>query len=216
MLPTMSYTIPLNDQVVRDSTIYQFEQTIANFYGAPYAIAVDSCTHAMELCMRYEKYDSVKVPTHTYLSVPLIMKKISDVKWRWEDLEWKEYYYITGTKIIDAAVYWKKDSYIPNTYFCLSFQQRKHLPLGRGGMILTDDPTAHYYLKKMSCDGRDFYRPWRDQDIDVMGYHYYMTPEKASEGLEKFQTAVNKPTREWSYKDYPYLPGLSVFKYDKF
>ena len=212
----MSYTIPLNDQVVRDSTIYQFEQTIANFYGAPYAIAVDSCTHAMELCMRYEKYDSVKVPTHTYLSVPLIMKKISDVKWRWEDLEWKEYYYITGTKIIDAAVYWKKDSYIPNTYFCLSFQQRKHLPLGRGGMILTDDPTAHYYLKKMSCDGRDFYRPWRDQDIDVMGYHYYMTPEKASEGLEKFQTAVNKPTREWSYKDYPYLPGLSVFKYDKF
>ena len=212
----MSYTIPLNDQVVRDSTIYQFEQTIANFYGAPYAIAVDSCTHAMELCMRYEKYDSVKVPTHTYLSVPLIMKKISDVKWRWEDLEWKEYYYITGTKIIDAAVYWKKDSYIPNTYFCLSFQQRKHLPLGRGGMILTDDPTAHYYLKKMSCDGRDFYRPWRDQDIDVMGYHYYMTPEKASEGLEKFQTAVNKPTREWSHKDYPYLPGLSVFKYDKF
>ena len=212
----MSYTIPLNDQVVRDSTIYQFEQTIANFYGAPYGIAVDSCTHAMELCMRYEKYDSVKVPTHTYLSVPLIMKKISDVKWRWEDLEWKEYYYITGTNIIDAAVYWKKDSYIPNTYFCLSFQQRKHLPLGRGGMILTDDPTAHYYLKKMSCDGRDFYRPWRDQDIDVMGYHYYMTPEKASEGLEKFQTAVNKPTREWSYKDYPYLPGLSVFKYDKF
>ena len=212
----MSYTIPLNDQVVRDSTIYQFEQTIANFYGAPYAIAVDSCTHAMELCMRYEKYDSVKVPTHTYLSVPLIMKKISDVKWRWEDLEWKEYYYITGTKIIDAAVYCKKDSYIPNTYFCLSFQQRKHLPLGRGGMILTDDPTAHYYLKKMSCDGRDFYRPWRDQDIDVMGYHYYMTPEKASEGLEKFQTAVNKPTKQWSYLDYPYLPGLSVFKYDKF
>ena len=211
----MSYTIPLNDQVVRDSTIYQFEQTIANFYGAPYAIAVDSCTHAMELCMRYEKYDSVKVPTHTYLSVPLIMKKISDVKWRWEDLEWKEYYYITGTKIIDAAVYWKKDSYIPNTYFCLSFQQRKHLPLGRGGMILTDDPTAHYYLKKMSCDGRDFYRPWRDQDIDVMGYHYYMTPEKASEGLEKFQTAVNKPVRDWSYKDYPYLPDMSVFKHDQ-
>ena len=49
----MSYTIPLNDQVERDSTVYQFEQTIANFYGAPYAIAVDSCTHAIELCMRY-------------------------------------------------------------------------------------------------------------------------------------------------------------------
>ena len=51
--------------------------------------------------MRYEKYDTVKVPTHTYLSVPLIMKKIGGIKWRWEDLEWKEYYYITGTNIID-------------------------------------------------------------------------------------------------------------------
>ena len=82
-------------------------------------------------------------------------------------------------------------------------------------MILTDDPTAYYVLKRMSCDGRDFYRPWRDQDIDVMGYHYYMTPEKASEGLEKFQTAVNAPTLKWCSLDYPYLPSLTVFKHDK-
>ena len=211
----MSYTIPLNDQVVRDSTIYQFEQTIANFYGAPYAIAVDSCTHAMELCMRYEKYDFVEVPTNTYISVPLIMKKIGIRQWRWEDNQWEKYYYIGSTNIVDAAVYFEKNSYIPGTYFCLSFQQRKHLPLGRGGMILTDDPKAYYILKRMSCDGRDFYRPWRDQDIDIMGYHYYMTPEKASEGLEKFQTAVNTPVKDWSYKDYPYLPGMSIFKHDK-
>ena len=212
----MTYTIPLTNQVVRDSTIYQFEQTIANFYGAPYAIAVDSCTHAMELCMRYEKYDFVEVPTNTYISVPLIMKKIGIRQWRWEDNQWEKYYYIGSTNIVDAAVYFEKNSYIPGTYFCLSFQQRKHLPLGRGGMILTDNPTSYYYLKKMSCDGRDFYRPWRDQDIDVMGYHYYMTPEKAAEGIDRFQDALVKPTRQWSYLDYPYLPGLSVFKHDKF
>lgn len=211
----MTYTMPLTDQVVRDSTIHQFEQTIANFYGSTYGIAVDSCTHAMELCMRYEKYDFVEIPTNTYISVPLIMKKIGLKQWRWQVNEWEKYYYIGSTNIVDAAVLWEKNSYIPGTYFCLSFQQRKHLPLGRGGMILTDDPTAYYVLKRMSCDGRDFYRPWRDQDIDIMGYHYYMTPEKASEGLEKFQTAVNKPVRDWSYKDYPYLPDMSVFKHDK-
>ncbi len=211
----MNYTTPLTDQVVRDSTIHQFEQTIANFYGSTYGVAVDSCTHALELCMRYEKYDFVEVPTNTYISVPLIMKKIGLKKWRWEDKKWEKYYYIGSTNIVDAAVLWEKDSYIPGTYFCLSFQQRKHLPLGRGGMILTDNPTAYYILKRMSCDGRDFYRPWRDQDIDIMGYHYYMTPEKASEGLEKFQTAVNTPVKDWSYKDYPYLPDMSVFKNDK-
>ena len=211
----MTYTMPLTDQVVRDSTIHQFEQTIANFYGSTYGIAVDSCTHAMELCMRYEKYDFVEIPTNTYISVPLIMKKIGLKQWRWQVNEWEKYYYIGSTNIVDAAVLWEKNSYIPGTYFCLSFQQRKHLPLGRGGMILTDDPTAYYVLKRMSCDGRDFYRPWRDQDIDIMGYHYYMTPEKASEGLEKFQTAVNTPVKDWSYKDYPYLPDMSVFKNDK-
>ena len=165
--------------------------------------------------MRFEKYDFVEVPTNTYLSVPLIMKKIGIRQWRWEDNQWEKYYYIGSTNIVDAAVYFEKDSYIPGTYFCLSFQQRKHLPLGRGGMILTDDPKAYYVLKRMSCDGRDFYRPWRDQDIDIMGYHYYMTPEKASEGIDRFHEVVNKPVKHWTYQDYPYLPDMSVFKYDK-
>ena len=55
----------------------------------------------------------------------------------------------------------------------------------------------------------------KDDKPTLCGYHYYMTPEKASEGLEKFQTAVNKPVRDWSYKDYPYLPDMSIFKHDK-
>ena len=90
----MSYTIPQNDQVERDSAVYQFEQTIANFYGAPYAIAVDSCTHAIELCMRYERFDRAVIPTHTYLSVPLIMKKIGGIEWKWDDSTWSDFYYI--------------------------------------------------------------------------------------------------------------------------
>ena len=121
----MTYTMPLTDQVARDSTIHQFEQTIANFYGSTYGIAVDSCTHAMELCMRYEKYDFVEIPTNTYISVPLIMKKIGLKQWRWQVNEWEKYYYIGSTNIVDAAVLWEKNSYIPGTYFCLSFQQRK-------------------------------------------------------------------------------------------
>ena len=34
-------------------TVEQFERTIADFYGAPYAVAVDCCTHGIELCLRY-------------------------------------------------------------------------------------------------------------------------------------------------------------------
>ena len=29
------------------------ENRLAKFFGAPYAIAVDCCTHGLELCLRY-------------------------------------------------------------------------------------------------------------------------------------------------------------------
>ena len=35
--------------------ITDFEKQIALFFGAPYAVAVDCCTHAIELCLRYKR-----------------------------------------------------------------------------------------------------------------------------------------------------------------
>ena len=52
------------------TTVKEFEEKIAEFYGAPYAVAVDCCTHAIELCLRYLKPDRVTFPTRTYISVP--------------------------------------------------------------------------------------------------------------------------------------------------
>ena len=98
------------------------------------------------------------------------------------------YYYLGNTNIIDAAVYWKEGGYVPNTFMCLSFQFQKHLSLGRGGMILTDNKDAAMELKKMSYDGRIPLTPWRNQDIEVYGYHYYMTPETAQLGLVFYQS----------------------------
>ncbi len=45
-----------------------FEKQIAAFFNAPYAIAVDGCTHAIELCLRYTGTDKITVPKHTYLT----------------------------------------------------------------------------------------------------------------------------------------------------
>ena len=35
--------------------ISDFEIEIANFFGAPYAVATDCCTHGVELCLRRKK-----------------------------------------------------------------------------------------------------------------------------------------------------------------
>ena len=48
-----------------------FEEQIASFYNAPYGVAVDCCTHGLELCLRYTEADKIVVPKQTYLSVPI-------------------------------------------------------------------------------------------------------------------------------------------------
>jgi dTDP-4-amino-4,6-dideoxygalactose transaminase len=192
------------------NTVTEFENQVAEFFGAPYAVAVDSCTHGVELCLRYTREDFIEVPKNTYLSIPFLSYKLGiELEWKTED--WVDYYYLTD-KIIDAAVLWKPNSYIPGTYMSLSFQYQKHLSLGRGGMILLDNEHDAIQLKKMSYDGRLPNIPWRDQNIDTIGYHYYMTPETAQLGLDKLPQAKLTPPRQWSINDWPDLTQMSIFK----
>jgi len=192
------------------NTVTEFENQVAKFFGAPYAIAVDACTHGVELCLRYTNAEKISVPKNTYLSIPFLFRKLNiELEWREED--WKDYYYVTDS-VIDAAVLWKEGSYVPGTFMSLSFQYQKHLSLGRGGMILTDNKEAAIQLKKMSYDGRLPNIPWRDQNIDTVGYHYYMTPETAQLGIEKLPAAIGATPRQWTVNDWPDLTQMTVFK----
>lgn len=196
-------------------TVTEFENKIAEFFGAPYAIAVDSCTHGIELCLRHTNEKKISIPNRTYLSVPMLANKMG-LELEWRDEEWEDYYTLNygNKRIIDAAVLWKKDSYQPNTFMCLSFQYQKHLSLGRGGIILCDNEEDAIQLKKMSYDGRIPNTPWRDQDIDTFGYHYYMTPETARLGLDKLDEAIKSEPRKWVYNDWPDLTQMKIFKHD--
>ena len=191
--------------------IKKFENEISKWFGSPYAVAVDCCTHGIELCLRYQNIKHYTVPRRTYISVPFLAKKLN-IDFSWKEEEWKDYYYLGETNIIDAAVLWKENSYIPNTFMCVSFQYRKHLSLGRGGVILTDNKKAAIELKKMSYDGRIPGVPWRNQDIDTVGYHYYMTPETATLGLKKLPDAIKNKPKSWTINDWPDLTKMKVFK----
>lgn len=190
--------------------VKDLEDNVAKFFGAKYAVAVDSCTHGLELCLRMQNIKELCVPKRTYISVPFLANKLG-IPLKWKEESWQDYYFIEGTNIADAAVLWRKGSYIPNTFMCLSFQFQKHLSLGRGGMILTDNKQAAEDLKKMSYDGRLPDVPWRDQDISSFGYHYYMTPETAQIGLDKLEEAINTKPREWVINDWPDLTKMKVF-----
>ena len=97
---------------------------------------------------------------------------------------------------------------------CLSFQFQKHLSLGRGGMILTDSKESANELKKMSYDGRLPDIPWRKQNITTKGYHYYMSPETAADGLKKLPKAIKTKPRRWDITDWPDLTKMEIFNND--
>jgi dTDP-4-amino-4,6-dideoxygalactose transaminase len=190
-------------------SVVEFEKKLADFYSAPYAVATDCCTHALELCLIHKQIKTTKCPEHTYISVPFTLTKLG-VEWDWCDDQWQNYYYLHNTNIIDAAVYFKEGSYIPGTLMCLSFQFKKPLSLGRGGAILCDKYEDYVALKKLSYDGRFGDQPWSEQEIDTLGYHYYMTPETAIMGIDKLKSA--QATKTWGWVDYPFLPSFKVFR----
>lgn len=192
------------------SVVKEFEEKISEFFGSPYGIAVDCCTHGIELCLRLKNIKHINVPKRTYLSIPFLAEKLN-ISFSWKDENWQDYYYLTDN-IIDAAVLWKKDSYIQGTFMCLSFQFQKHLSLGRGGIILTDNKEDAIELKKMSYDGRQPDIPWREQNIKSIGYHYYMTPETAQNGLDKFEVVKNIKPKQWVVTDWVDLTEMDIFK----
>jgi dTDP-4-amino-4,6-dideoxygalactose transaminase len=191
--------------------VRNFENKLAEYFGSPYAVAVDCCTHAVELCLRHQKIKYFTVPKRTYISIPFLASKLG-IDFDWRDENWQDFYYLGKTNIIDAAVLWRRNSYIAGTFMCVSFQYRKHLSLGRGGIILTDDEASAILLKKMSYDGRLPDIPWREQNIDTMGYHYYMTPETAELGLQKLDEAINTKPKIWKVEDWPDLSNMEIFK----
>ena len=197
--------------MVSHTTVLEFENKIANYFGSNFAVATDSCTHAIELCLRYKKFDNIKCPAQTYLSVPMTFIKLG-LNWSFRKYDWQDYYWIDNTNIIDAAPYWQKSGYIPQTYMCLSFQHQKTLSLGRGGAILCSDKDDYIILKQMSHDGKDYFsnKSWPEQTIERIGYHYYMTPDTAQQGLEKIDHVQKK--KNVTHKDYPVLSEYEVFK----
>ena len=57
-------------QVVSD-----FERGVARYFGAPYAVAFDSCTHGIEVCLHYTNATKINVPKRTYISIPFLANK---------------------------------------------------------------------------------------------------------------------------------------------
>lgn len=192
--------------LVTFDTILKFEQALAKYTGAPYAVMTDCCTHAIELCLRYQKPTHCAFTAFTYLSVPMTMHKL-DIEYRLIPEVWTGEYQFHGTAIWDSARRLERDMYRTGQMQCLSFGHNKPLQIGHGGAILLDDKEAYGVLLQQRYDGRDLaIAPWQAQRSFMVGYHYRPTIEDARIGLEKLYF-VNEPPK---YHDYPDLRDIEI------
>lgn len=192
--------------------VKMFEEEVADYTGAPYAISVDSCTSALFLCCKYLEVTDVIIPSKTYLSVPQsIINSGGNVVFDPSTNDWSGVYQLKPYPIYDAAKRFTSGMYIPNTFMCLSFHIKKHLKIGKGGMILTDNKEAVDWFRESRYEGRSE-KLYHEDDIKNIGWNMYMTPQEASHGLSLMQNI------EWSYPDldenngYRDLRDFSLFK----
>ena len=184
--------------------ILEFETALAQFTGAPYVVMTDCCTHAIELCMRYDQVQTCKFTPYTYVSVPMTMHKLG-IEYQYLDHEWQRWvgeYPFVDTRIWDSARRLEANMYRVGQMQCVSFGHDKPLAIGRGGAILLDDETAYRDLLAMRYDGRDLtVSPWVAQREFRVGYHYRPTIEEAQRGIELLSQYQSQPPREVVYPD---------------
>jgi dTDP-4-amino-4,6-dideoxygalactose transaminase len=197
-----------------------FEKSLCDYTGAPYAITVDNQSNALFLAMMFEgvKGKSITIPSRTYPSVPCEIihaggkVKFKEVKGK----TIKGAYQLEPTNIWDSALRFTADMYIPGTHMCLSFTgPYKHFKLSKGGAILTDNLEAYHWFKRARYSGRRECS-YHDDHFDMLGWNFYMMPELAARGLLMMNQFYNMDGTKKNMEDlelpYPDLSKYEIYK----
>lgn len=190
--------------------VEMFEEAVAEYAGSKYGVATDSCTTAIYLSLLHEGVErrGVDIPCRTYISVPNAVIRAGGFV-LWYDEPWQGAYELGRTGITDSALRMRRGMFTGGLY-CVSFHLRKHIKIGRGGMILTDDAKAADWFRRMRFDGRTGSIPFMADQVELPGFNAYMLPEQAARGLQLLEAlGDDNPDLDLAYPDLRPLPVFS-------
>jgi len=195
----------------------EFEEKLADYTGAKFAITVDNQSNGLFLALMYEKVKGMEItiPARTYPSVPCEIihagAKVNFTPVKGKTI--KGAYQLEPTNIWDSALAFTADMYKPGTHMCISFTgPYKHFKLSKGGAILTDSLDAYHWFKRARYSGRRE-TSYHDDHFDMLGWNFYMMPELAARGLLLINQFYNTDGTKKHNADLelPY-PDLSKFE----
>jgi dTDP-4-amino-4,6-dideoxygalactose transaminase len=219
-------TVSLNPfDVVR-----QFEAALCDYTGARYAVSTTSCTMAIllavaccdQVIMRKPagltldgiqiEFDPmiVEIPRYTYISVPQSIIH-AGCKVAFRDESWVGGYQLKPTPVWDFARRFTSGMFVPGQMQCVSFHWGKILSISQAGAILHDNPYADEWLRKARFDGRTEGIAPKNDNIDMVGWHAYLSPELAAHGLTKLRL-LPKHNADLPWDDYPDLSTFRCFR----
>jgi dTDP-4-amino-4,6-dideoxygalactose transaminase len=202
----------------------EFEEKLAHYTNSKYVVTLDNMSNALFLSLYYEHKvknrteNTITIPTRTYPSVPCEIIH-ADLKVGFEPVDGntiKGAYQLKGSNVWDSALRFTADMYIPNTHMCVSFTgPYKHFKLSKGGAILTDDHEAYLWFKRARYSGRREVS-YHDDNLDMLGWNFYMMPELAARGLLLMNQFYNIDGSKKQNADlelpYPDLSKFDVYK----
>lgn len=196
--------------------VKDFEDAVAEYCGAPFCVAVNSCTNALFLALKWKMTErpsfsskEIYIPKYTYLSVPMQIKH-AGFGVKFENKDWIGSYELYPLNIWDSARRFTSNMYIKGSFMCTSHHYSKILNTSQAGCILHDDKLADDWLRRARFDGRAQGIAPKD-DNPIMGWHMYLSPEVAAQGLVKLMH-LPKHNKDLPNDEYPDLSRLEIFK----
>lgn len=178
------------------NTVFEFEKELADYVGSKYVVAVDSCTSALFLSLKYEAgqgLDRVSIPS---ITVPLVANACLEAGLRIKfngQTDWVgSAYDIMGSNVVDSAHQLERDQYknFKGKKLCFSFYPTKIIGSADGGAIATDDKEFAGWARSVSTYGRNqksrYGNSW-DYDIEMPGYKRHYTNLQAAICLEQLR-----------------------------
>ena len=202
----------------------EFEEKLASYTGARFAVTLDNMSNGLFLSLYYEHMvmnrtaDTITIPNRTYPSVPCEIihagLKVGFRKVTGKTI--KGAYQMEGSNVWDSALTFTADMYKPNTHMCVSFTgPYKHFKLSKGGAILTDDYDAYNWFKRARYSGRRAVS-YHEDNLDMLGWNFYMMPELAARGLllmgQFYEIGGKKKQNEDLELPYPDLSKFKIYK----
>ena len=210
------------------SVVRDFERALCEYTGAPYAVTTTSCTMALLLAVAWYLRDDtnagladgygpmqrqrpqIEIPKRTYVGVPMSIIHAGGYP-SFRDQDWIGAYPLEPTAIWDCARRFRGGMYVPRQVQCLSFHHTKILGIStHGGAILHDDWEMGAWLRRARFDGRTEAVPPTKDRFAHLGWHCYMTPPTAAEGLLRL-AGLPWHNADLPNSDYPDLSKLELF-----